>query len=80
MESDGKSVTKDGTRVDYQTGVSVVVQFVISRCRSIAKSTFLANYLGTKRYQWSTCLLPAHPPRNEVDSMVSRKHCVSTPR
>jgi len=63
MESNGKTVTKDGSRVDYETGVSVMA--------ATWTSLMTADHLGTERNQRSTRLLPAHPPGHQADSLVS---------
>ena len=61
MESNGKSVTKSGKRVDYQTGV----------CRGPRlgdnnQLIDIANHLGRGGHQRTAFILPARPSRHET--------------
>jgi len=64
MESNGKSITKDGRRVDYQTGVR------LSLLHPFVEITFerAAHHLGRLGYQRTTFVLPTRAPRHENHS------------
>jgi glucose-6-phosphate isomerase len=61
MESNGKSITKDGSRVNYQTGVS---------CSAFDGMLMTAHHLGPERHQRPERLLPAYPPGHQAHPLV----------
>ena len=61
MESNGKSVTKNGKRVDYQTGVRHG-----RRLGDNNELTGIAHHLGRSGHQWTAFILPARASRHET--------------
>src|SRR6266550_320117 len=64
MESNGKSVTKNGQQVDYQTGVCHHPNFIDN---GLILLIGIANHLGRSWHQWATFVLSARASRDEAD-------------
>src|ERR1700722_617076 len=63
MESNGKSITKGGQHVNYQTGVRRHRRLFYY---SLTRFYLLADHMGRCRDQRATLFLPTRAPRHEA--------------